>query len=64
MKYKANSKYAALSDTKSFLAKGSASTHLKLIAGEDVEVHSSLLPLSKELEECLTKIDTSKKGDK
>lgn len=61
MKYKANSKYAALDDKDSFLAKGSASTHLKLLAGDVVELSDRLLPLSKKIKECLDRID---KGEK
>ena len=63
MKVKAKASYRELSNEDNFLALGSASTHLKLIAGESVEVGDVLLPFSKELGECLTEIK-SKKGDK
>tara|TARA_Y100000310_G_C20535794_1_gene740774 strand:+ start:86 stop:277 length:192 start_codon:yes stop_codon:yes gene_type:complete len=63
MKYKAKTSYEGLSNDNNFLALGSASTHLKLVAGEVVEVSKSLLPLAKELEECLTEVK-DKKGDK
>ena len=63
MKVKAKASYAELPNEDNFLALGSASTHLKLIAGESVEVSKLILPLSKELGECLTEIK-SKKGDK
>ena len=63
MLYKAKSSYSELADEDNFLAVGSASTHLKLMAGKSVEVSKLLLPLSKELSECLTEIK-SKKGDK
>ncbi|MAH45227.1 hypothetical protein CMI37_05325 [Candidatus Pacearchaeota archaeon] len=61
MKCKAKAKYSELSNEDNFLALGGASTHLKLIAGEVVEISKGLLPLSKELKECLSEI---KKGDK
>ena len=63
MKVKAKSSYGELSNEDNFLALGGASTHLKLIAGESVEISKALLPLAKGLAECLTEIK-SKKGDK
>ena len=60
MKYKANKKYNELPNEKNFLALGSASAHLKLVAGESVEINKLLLPLSKDLEECLTEIKSKK----
>jgi len=63
MKYKAKKSYSELPNEKNFLAIGGATTHLKLEAGESVEIPKALLPLKKELAECLTEI-TSKKGDK
>ncbi len=53
MKYVAKKEYAALSDQDNFLALGSASTHLKLKSGLEVEVPKSLLPLPKKLKDCL-----------
>lgn len=63
MKVKAKASYGELSNEDNFLALGSASTHLKLVAGESVEIGSALLPLADDLKECLTEIK-SKKGDK
>tara|TARA_R100000501_G_C2566441_1_gene75028 strand:- start:242 stop:433 length:192 start_codon:yes stop_codon:yes gene_type:complete len=63
MKVKAKASYSELSNEDNFLALGSASTHLKLVAGETVEIAKSMIPLSKELNECLSEIK-SKKGDK
>ena len=63
MKYKAKKQYAELPNDKNFLALGSASTHLRLIAGEAVEISKSLLPLSKDLGDSLTEIKGTK-GDK
>ena len=60
MKYKANKKYNELPNEKNFLALGSASAHLKLVAGESVEISDQLLPLSKDLEDCLTEIKAKK----
>ena len=60
MKYKAKKTYAELPNEKNFLALGSGSAHLLLIAGETVEISKQLLPLSKELEECLTEIKSKK----
>ena len=62
MKCKAKKTYAELPNEKNFLALGSGSTHLLLIAEKTVEINQQLLPLSKELEECLTEVKT-KKGD-
>ena len=63
MKYKSKQSYAELPNEKNFTALGSTSTHLLLVAGKTVDVSKSLLPLSKELEDCLTEIK-NKKGDK
>ena len=63
MKYKAKEAYLDLPNNKNFLAIGSASTHLKLAAGETVEIGEGLLPLSKAISDCLTEVK-SKKGDK
>ena len=60
MKYKAKKSYAELPDTKNFLARGSASKHLLLLAGESVEIREDLLPLPKELGDCLTEIKDKK----
>ena len=62
MKYKAKKEYAELPDEKNFLALGSASTHLKLIAGLTVEINPKRLPISKTISDCLTEIKS--KGDK
>jgi|TARA_Y100000310_G_scaffold127201_1_gene126245 hypothetical protein len=59
-KYKAKKTYGELPNEKNFLALGSASTHLKLVAGESVEISDQLLPLSKDLEDCLTEIKAKK----
>ena len=61
MKYKAKKEYAELPNDKNFLALGSASTHLLLIAGMTVELNKNI-KLSKEMGECLTEIKS--KGDK
>mgnify|MGYP003149634331 CR=1 FL=1 len=63
MKYKAKVSYGELPNENNFLALGSASTHLKLMAGEIVEISNDLLPLDKNIKECLTEIK-SNKGDK
>ena len=63
MKYKAKEAYISLPNNKNFLAMGSASTHLKLVAGEAVEIEGGLLPLPKVISDCLAEIK-SKKGDK
>ena len=60
MKYKSKKSYAELPDTKNFIAKGSASTHLLLVAGKTVEITEDLLPLSKELGECLVEVNKKK----
>jgi len=60
MKYKAKKSYAELPNTKNFLAKGSASTHLLLVAGKAVEITEDLFPFSKELEECLVEVNKKK----
>lgn len=56
MTIKAKAEYNKLSDDKSFLGLGSASTHLKLKAGIETEVPKSLLPLPKHIKECITEI--------
>ena len=56
MKYKAKPAYAALSNDDNFLSLGSASTHLWLEAGMEVEISKSLLPLNKKIKDCLTEI--------
>jgi len=60
-KYKAKKTYAELPNDKNFLALGSASTHLNLVAGESVEISKHHFPLPKEIDDCLTEIK-SKKG--
>ena len=61
MKYKAKKEYAELPDDKNFLALGSASTHLLLMAGKVVDINKNF-KLSKEVSDCLTEIKS--KGDK
>ena len=51
MKCKAKPEYNELGDDKNFLALGSASTHLRLKAGLEVEIPASLSPLPKKLKE-------------
>tara|TARA_R110000737_G_scaffold333011_1_gene350330 strand:+ start:4192 stop:4377 length:186 start_codon:yes stop_codon:yes gene_type:complete len=53
MSYVAKKEYFALPDEDSFLALGSASTHLRLKSGLEVEVPKSLIPLPKKLKDCL-----------
>ena len=62
MKVKANNKYSELKDTENFIALGSTSTHLKLIEGEEVEIHKSHLPLNKKIKDCL--VESKLKGVK
>ena len=62
MKYKAKKEYAELPNDKNFLALGSASTHLKLIAGLTVELNKNI-KISKEIKECLIEVKNTK-GDK
>ena len=56
MKCKAKPEYSKLSNSDNFLALGSASTHLWLEAGMEVEISKSLLPLNKKIKDCLTEI--------
>lgn len=56
MKAKAKPSYMELTDDKNFIALGSASTHLRLVAGIEVEIPKSLLPLKKTIKDCLTEI--------
>ena len=62
MKYKAKKEYSELPNDKNFLALGSASTHLKLVAGLTVEIDTKRLPIPKVISDCLTEIKS--KGDK
>ena len=64
MKYKAKKSYTELSGTKNFEALGSASTHILLVAGQSVEISKALLPLSKELEDCLIEIKEKAQPEK
>ena len=64
MKYKAKKSYAEFPINKNFEALGSASTHLLLVAGKTVEVSKALLPLSKELEDCLIEIKEKAQPEK
>ena len=61
MKCKAKPEYNKLGDDKNFLALGSASTHLRLKAGLEVDIPKILLPLSKKLKECLKESGSPKK---
>tara|TARA_R110001583_G_scaffold45091_1_gene142414 strand:+ start:2519 stop:2707 length:189 start_codon:yes stop_codon:yes gene_type:complete len=62
MKVKANKGYFDLKDSDNFIALGSTSTHLKLIAGEEVEINKAHLPLSKKIKDCL--VESKSKGVK
>ena len=62
MKYKAKKEYAELPDDKNFLALGSASTHLRLVAGLTVEINTKQLPIPKVISDCL--IEIKSKGEK
>ena len=62
MKYKAKKEYAELPNDKNFLALGSASTHLQLVAGLTVEINTKRLPIPKVISDCLTEIKS--KGEK
>ena len=62
MQYKAKKEYAELPNDKNFLALGSASTHLKLVAGLTIEIDAKQLSIPKEVIDCLTEIKS--KGDK
>ena len=64
MKYKAKKSYAEFPVNKNFEALGSASTHLLLVAGKTVEVNKTLLPLSKELEDCLIEVKEKAQSEK
>ena len=57
MKYKAKNTYANLKDSENFLSLHSASTHLILLAGEEVEWNNSL---PKKLKETLTEVKKPK----
>jgi len=59
MKYKAKASYLELDDTKNFNSLLSASTHLKLKAGLEIEWNSSI---PKDLKEHLTEIKANKGG--
>lgn len=61
MKCKAKPEYNELGDDKNFLALGSASTHLRLKAGFEVEIPAALSPLPKKLKECLKESSSPKK---
>ena len=60
MKIKAKKTYSNLDNSVNFNSLLSASTHLKLLAGEEAEFNA---PIPKELMEHLTEVKT-KKGDK
>lgn len=50
---KAKKEYANLKNSENFISLGSTSTHLKLMAGLEVEIHKALLPLNKKIKDCL-----------
>ena len=56
MSYIAKKEYHALPDEDNLLARGSASTHLRLKDGLEVEVPKALMPLPKKLKDCLKEI--------
>ena len=60
MKYKAKASYKGLDDTKNFNAFGSASKHLWLRAGLEVEIKN----VPKKLKEHLTEVKNTNKGGK
>ena len=60
-KYKAKASYKDLDDTQNFNSLLSASTHLKLKAGLEVEWNK---PISKDLKEHLIEIKNNTKGGK
>ena len=60
MKVKAKPEYSALPNTANFLALGSASTHLWLLDGREVDIPAGLLPLAKKIKECLTEVGDKK----
>lgn len=62
MKVKANKEYSELKDTENFISLGSTSTHLRLMAGEEVKIHKSHLPLNKKIKDCL--VESKLKGVK
>jgi hypothetical protein len=64
MKYKAKKGYGELPNDKNFIALGSSSDHLKLVAGLIVDINTDVLPISKELGDCLTEIKSKSKGEK
>ena len=49
MKVKANSEYKKLSDDKKIISLGHLSTHLRLLEGQEVQIHKDKLPLPKAL---------------
>tara|TARA_R100000742_G_C4241112_1_gene60809 strand:+ start:396 stop:587 length:192 start_codon:yes stop_codon:yes gene_type:complete len=59
MKYKAKASYLELDDTKNFNSLLSASTHLKLKAGLEIEWNNDI---PKDLKEHLTEIKANKGG--
>jgi hypothetical protein len=59
MKYKAKASYLELDDTKNFNSLLSASTHLKLKAGLEIEWNNDV---PKDLKEHLTEIKANKGG--
>lgn len=60
MKYKAKSSYATLSDAENFISLNSASTHLLLLQGLEVEFKGKV---SKNLVEHLEIVDENKKQE-
>ena len=60
---KATSEYKKLKDSENFMRLKSASTHLKLLDGMEVQVPKALIPLPKKLSETLTEKKSSKKSE-
>ena len=60
MKAKAKPEYSKLSDSDNFLALGSASTHLRLLDGQEVDIPAGLTSLSKKIKECLIEVGEKK----
>ena len=58
MKYIAKDSYAGLKDSENFISLNSTSTHLILLAGEEVEYKGSI---PKKIKECLTEAKSKAK---
>lgn len=63
MKVKAKAEYAQLKENENFIALGSTSTHLRLLANIEVEISKQHLPLPKAILKTLTEIKADKKSE-